>query len=342
MRRVVVTDEPDLKSFAGDSATHGRDEYVPQVLSVADLLALDVPAPAMLIEGLLPTRGACLTVGFSKSGKSVLATQVAIAVASGKPLFDFYRILEPGPALLLEQDDPGASASVKDILQHSPIAVDGIPFYLTPKVPFPFDERLFSWLEAQICSLSLRLVVLDSYTCLRGSRPSGVDIVKLEHSDMTMLDELAKRTGCTILVIHHGSKGSIGKDWSVQAAGTFAMSAAVEALVHVSRFDDLESNAPERLVRVRGRHIEGTEMVTRFLKPTLNYEHILEGAASVHYPVLLQIKSKFGTSTFGPKELSHETGLSRATANRQIERLYRGGALAKRGFGEYAVALRDL
>jgi len=152
-----------------------------------------------------------------------------------------------------------------------------------------------------------------------------------------MMDELAKRTGCAMAIVHHDSKGSASLDWSSKAAGTFAMSAATEAQIHVSRFAELDSNAPQRLVRVRGRHLEGTEMVVRFRKETLDHEHVLEGGAAPLYPLLLQLHTAFGTQTFGPKELCHATGVSRATAHRQIDRLCRGGALTKRGFGDYIV-----
>lgn len=84
----------------------------------------------MLIETLVPTPGACLLFGSSKSGKTLLAVQAALAVASGKPLFDFYRVQEPGPTLLIEQDDPAGAESVKTILVRSDDPVRDLPFFL--------------------------------------------------------------------------------------------------------------------------------------------------------------------------------------------------------------------
>jgi AAA domain len=238
----------------------------------------------MLIEGFMPSAGASLMFGAPKSNKTLLAVQAGIAVASGHPFCDQYRVIEPGPVLMIEQDDPAGAASVKGILQCSPVPVAGIDFSLAPRVPFSFGLQFIEWLESEIRSRSLRLVILDSYTALRGSRTSGIDIVKAEQTDLTLLDDLAKRTGCAILIIHHDSKGSAGLDWSSRAAGTFAMGAATEAEIHVSRFGDLDSNAPERLVRLRGRHLEGLEMVLRFRKDTLDHEHVLEGGAAPFFP----------------------------------------------------------
>jgi RecA-family ATPase len=84
-----------------------------------------------------------------------------------------------------------------------------------------------------------------------------------------LLDALAKRIDCAIVIIHHASRGSAAMDWTEKAAGTNVMSAATEAQVHVSRFGELEGPAPERLIRVRGRHAADLELVLRFRKPVI-------------------------------------------------------------------------
>ncbi|HXP87704.1 MAG TPA: AAA family ATPase [Bryobacteraceae bacterium] len=329
-----LTAEPDLETLPGADDCRAAG---PTVLDVAGLLALDVPTPTMLIENVLPGAGASLLFGAPKSNKTLVAIQAAISVASGSPFCDYYKIVEPGPVFIVEQDDPAGAASVKTILERSAIPVSGIPFFLAPRVPFSFGLEFMGWLEAELVRRHIRLAVLDSYTALRSSRGSGVDIVKAEQSDMTVLDELAKRARCAILIVHHSSKGAAGLDWSNQAAGTFAMSAATEAQLHISRFADLDSNAPERLVRVRGRHLDGTEMVLRFRRETLDHEHVMKGGAAPLYPLVLQLRSVFGREIFGQKELSLATGVSRSTAGRQIDKLHRARALTKRGFGDYEV-----
>jgi RecA-family ATPase len=287
---------------------------------------------------MIPMRGASLIVGAPKSGKTLLAAQTAIAVASGTALFRNYRVNQPGPVLLVEQDDPAATASVKQILVRSEVPVEGIPFNLVPKIPYQFGPELIDWLEGEIVSRSLRMAVLDSYTALRGARVKGGDFVKAEQEDLSQLDALAKRTGSAVLILHHASKGSAGLDWSQQAAGSFAMSAATESQLFISRFSELDIASPERLVRIRGRHSEDLEMVLRFRKQSLDYEHVLDGGAASIYPLILQLQITFGTKSFGANELSDETGVSRATAYRQIARLYRTGALTKHGYGEYVLA----
>ena len=266
--------------------------------------------------------------------------QQAAAVASGIALFDNYRVLKQGAALIVEQDDPGGEASVKAIIEASKLK--DIPLYTATRLEFGLGPEMIDWLEEQAAKLSLRLIVLDSYTALRGPRTAGIDICKAEQGDLMLLDALAKRIDSAIEIIHHASKGSAAMDWTEKAAGTYVMSAATEAQVHVSRFTELEGPAPERLIRVRGRHAADLEMVLRFRKETLDYEYVLEGGGAPFYPLILQLQTEFGSETFGAKELSHRTGVSRATAHRQIDRLYRSDVLVKRGYGTYALKVVTL
>jgi hypothetical protein len=347
MRKEEIADGIDeaAKNFRNGHARHapepplqGKKPPGPHVMDVAELLTLDVPAPKMLIETLVPLPGACLIVGAPKGGKTVLAVQMAVSVASGHALFDNYRVLERGPAMVVEQDDPAGAASIQTLLKASQVSVNRLPFFLVARVPFTFGPQFIEWLGSQITARGLRFVVLDSYTALRPSRGSGMDIVKTEQHDLTLLDDLAKRTSSTIAVLHHDSKGSFGMDWTDRAAGSFAMSAATEAQLHVSRFPDFDSTAPERLLRMRGRHCEGLEMVLKFRKPTLDYEHVLDGPAAPLYPVVIELRATFGTQTFSPKEFYQSTGQSRATAHRQLARLQFAGILKKRGTGEYQLS----
>lgn len=328
---------PHKQAPKKNSANEREAPAQPIVMNLAEVMAQEVDAPSMLVEKLIPEFGATLISGPPKSNKTLLAVQMAVAVASGRALLDYYRVLSPGAVMVVEQDDPAGGASIKDVLQKSLVAVNGIPFHLAVRIPFSFGLLFLEWLEREITTKALKLVVLDSYTALRGSRGAGIDIVKAEQMDMTALDELGKCARCAILVIHHDSKGSKGLEWTDQTAGTFAMTMATEALIHVCRFPELDSTAPEPLIQARGRHDEGVQTVVRFRKDSLDHEHVLSGGAAPFFPLLVQLRDAFGTQPFSPKDITHETGVSRSTAHRQITRLYHAGALKKGTYGEYVL-----
>jgi hypothetical protein len=144
-----VETDADIASIVARAKVSNAAPH-PSVLTVADMLALDVSPPSMLVESILPSTGATLMFGAPKSNKTLLAVQTGIAVASGHPLCDYYRVVEPGAVLMVEQDDPAGAASLKNILEHSAVPVAGIPFYVAPQIPFTFGPQLIEWLEEQM------------------------------------------------------------------------------------------------------------------------------------------------------------------------------------------------
>lgn len=311
----------------------------PRVINVHELLERPTMPIEYLVEPILTTPGCWALNGASKAGKTLFSLNLALSIHAGRHFLDNYLVKDPVGVLFVEQDDASGVAGLKSIIRKSSIPLDPQRFFAVEDPDFVIGDRLIEFLEREIMARGIGLVVLDSYTKLRGARGAGVDIVKAESMDFTRLDMLAKRTGCVIIVLHHKSKGSAGMDWSECAAGTFAISAATEGQIFINRFNELPGNAPERLVRIRGRHIPGAELVVR-LTQRLDYEFVLEGGAAEMYPTALQIQHTFGDKPFSPKSLSHETGMSRATAHRVIGRLLASNAIRKQGYGEYALVVR--
>jgi hypothetical protein len=312
----------------------------PQILSYSELKMVKRPVTEMLFEDYpLPASGATLMFGQSRAGKTILAVQQALAVARGKALFDYYRVRKPGAVLVVEQDDPAGSASVGHLVEPSGGGPEDMPFHTVEKLPFSFGPAFLNWLENEITNRKLVMVVLDSYTALRGPRGAGIDIVKAEQMDLSQLDALGKRLECAIVIIHHDSTGKAQRnlDWNQTAAGTFAMGMATEAQIHVARFADLDIKASERLVRMRPRHGTDVHLVLRFREQTEDYEHVLESSAAAWYTVMRQIRAEFGKEAFSPKALTQIAGVTAATAHRWLDRLQIAGAVQRQGRGEYVL-----
>ena len=90
--------------------------------------------------------------------KTLFALQIAIAVASGHALGAYYRVLLSGAVLVIEQDDPAAAASVKDVLRLSPVPFS--PYFLAPRVPYTFGLEFLQWLEGQIRQRDIAAAVI--------------------------------------------------------------------------------------------------------------------------------------------------------------------------------------
>src|ERR1700688_4142649 len=103
--------EPEFLDTLPENCTGGERVNgiaKPEILDVAALLALTVPAPSMLVENMISSSGASLMFGAPKSNKTLAAVQIGISVAANNAVFDYYNVIEPGPVLMVEQDDPPA------------------------------------------------------------------------------------------------------------------------------------------------------------------------------------------------------------------------------------------
>jgi hypothetical protein len=343
--RHIVTEGLRVKS-APDAKPQKPPEKAgrpqPKEISYRELIERKPEVAQMLFEGYpLPAHGATLKIGPSRGGKTILAVQELLAIASGRALFDFCRVLKQGPVMIVEVDDPAGADSIASIVTRFG-AKSELPFHTFDKLPFGFGLQMIDWLREKIREWKLVLTVLDSYTALRGPRGSGVDIVKAEQTELRQLDELGKELKSAIEVIHHDSTGKAAKglEWTQGAAGTFAMGMATEAQIHVSRFPDLDIGATERLVRMRPRHGVDVHMVLRFREKTEDYEYVLESGAAADYPLMKQIQTEFADRQFGVGELTGATGASRSTAHRWLNRLLFAGAIQKNQHHEYKLAVK--
>jgi hypothetical protein len=68
-------------------------------LTLPELAALDLPQVDWVVHELLPRGSLTLLAGREKSGKSLLATDLAASVAGGETFLD--RAVQPGPVLLI-------------------------------------------------------------------------------------------------------------------------------------------------------------------------------------------------------------------------------------------------
>jgi hypothetical protein len=270
-----------------------------------------------------------------KAGKTVFSVQVAMCVAGQRNLFDYYSTRKKLGALILEWDDPQGDAALKDFILKARSFDPAAPLYFCsrPTPPLVLSDPLFlPWLGGIIEQQSIGLVVLDSYTALRGLR-SGGDFVKLEAHEMTMLADLAKQLGIIIILIHHDSKSSAHLDWSSRAAGSFAVGAATDTLIRISRFDELAEDDGARLVQIRGRHLAGKSFVLRFREQSLDFDIIYEGGAALYYPDVKALHRTFAgaEASFTAKNIADELGWARPTIYRLLNRLTGAGILRKSG-----------
>jgi hypothetical protein len=292
------------------------ERVLPKAYTFDSLRSLVIPGSETLVEDMLVTPGLTLMVGASKSGKTVLACQMAMCLASGLQLFDNYTTQQAN-GLIVEWDDRRGPSSLKAFVAKARASREGQPLHWSVKEPehedslinFTLsDPEFVPWLKNMIEETQARLVILDSYTALRGFHSAGKDIVKVEATELSALNRLAVEMGCAFILIHHTSKGASTQERHSRSAGTFAMQAVSEAQIVVERFRDLGEEDTARLVSVRGRHLRGAQMVLRFQESTLDFDLVLTGPASERFPRLRKLLHAFRGKAFTITDVNQDLG----------------------------------
>ena len=149
-----------------------------------------------IVAGLIPKRAVSFLIGDSGLGKSPLAYQLGLSVAAGIPLLAGMET-ERGPVVYLDYEN--GLEEIRDLCQQL------VRFLGQPEAPKTF----YVWTPDQgelklesLCKGSPKLVIVDS---MRSHDPQ---FEKGEHAGekMKQLNDLARKYGAAILVIHHTRK----------------------------------------------------------------------------------------------------------------------------------------
>ena len=194
------------------------------------------PCPPALIEGIVRERGKFLIAGASKSWKSFLTIQLAVAVASGDPWLTFS--CKQGKVLYvnLEIDDNQFRTRVAEIASAMNVDNDllekNLSIMLRQTEPFNAIELVTS-LIYRFKEGELDLVLIDPvYFLIDGSENETHTMKQL----CEQIDRICKTLGCAVGVVHHHSKGvQSKKDVLDRACGSSVLGRFFDAVIDVGR-----------------------------------------------------------------------------------------------------------
>jgi putative DNA primase/helicase len=184
-----------------------------------------------LIRGVIPAASFVALFGPSGSGKSFLALDICAAVANGDEWFG--KRVEPAPVTYCALE--GAAGMSKRaralaIQQRRPLPAD--LRFITQAIDLQKEKDVHDLAEAVTTQGGENgLLVIDTLN----RAASGVD--ENASTGMGVLigacKELMKRTGCTVLVVHH-----TGKDSAKGLRGHSSLFAALDSAIEVTRSSD--------------------------------------------------------------------------------------------------------
>ena len=229
-----------------------------------------------LIEGLWEYDSVGLIVAPPKSYKSTLITNMAVAVASGKP-FDGRKVIQGGVLILQGENSLVAE---KSRLMNIAGTTDLPIYYVQSSINLDNIEVL----KRTIIENSIKMLVVDPLYLLFGSGNMNhqVDVTpKLRN-----LTELRKETGCSIILVHHTRKTDGSSDLStsdINGSGFFE--GWYESLIMLQPPRRTVVRKVKMFNRFRN-HVgsEGTIRIDDSLKMTLNLDDDFGGEYSEDKP----------------------------------------------------------
>ncbi len=184
-----------------------------------------------VVKGVIPANSLCSTYGASGSYKSFLACSWACHVATGIP-WGGRRVVHGAVMYVVGEGGIGVPRRIKawelvNSEQVKNLYLVNRPIF--PAAPSDVDEMVIAARQVeQETGKPVRMIILDTLArCFGGSDENDArDMGAFVHG----CDELKRRTGATVLVIHHS-----GKDETKGARGSSAFRAALDAEYRIRR-----------------------------------------------------------------------------------------------------------
>jgi hypothetical protein len=192
----------------------------------------DLPPPGWLIDGLVPQDGLAVLYGEPAAGKSFLALDWGLSIATGTPWLG--REVKHGEVVYIYAEGArGLTWRAEAWFQEH--GKDQAPsFWAVPvAVPIPSPDERSEFVKAvRTVSRCPRLIIID--TLARNFGDGNESLAQDMSAFVRGCDDLrAKFPGATVLVVHHP-----GKDQKKGARGSVALKGAAEAEFELTRRGD--------------------------------------------------------------------------------------------------------
>jgi hypothetical protein len=176
---------------------------------VADVAAGEVQQP-WLVQSLWAAGAVGLIGGHPKAGKTWLALDLSLSVASGTPCLDTFPVHNPGPVLLfLAEDSPhSARTRIEGLATHRQLQLRTLDLFLITAPSLLLDRREDSdRLFATVDKLKPRLLVLDPLVRLHRSNENDAGEISALLSGLRLIQ---RTYGTAVILVHHARKNGRG------------------------------------------------------------------------------------------------------------------------------------
>ena len=304
-------------------------------ISARDLDAMEFDPIRYVVPGYI-AEGLTLLAGRPKLGKSWMAMDIALAVASGGVCLGDVQC-DRGDVLYLALEDNRRrlQSRIRKLLTLDAMARNMVPDRLHLATEWPRANEggttaIREWIDAHPHA---RLVIVDVLAMFK-STAKGKDqtLYEADYLAIKGLQSLAMETGVAIVVIHHTRKSGAEVDPFEKVSGTLGLSGAADTTIILDR----DGNGAT--LYGRGRDIEEIETAVQFDKATCRWA-ALGKASEVRRTdergsILAALED--AGEAMSPTEIADATGMPNQNVRQTLHRMAKAGEVVKAGRGRYA------
>ena len=216
-------------------------------------------------EGFLPSGTLVLLAAYMKVGKSTFIYRLAVCLAQGKPFLSYPTKKVPVLILALEEHARDVRNRLRQFggSQDDPIAI-----HIGPATANP---NLLSSIKAYITQHHIGVLIVDTLSRFWGIKDENSN-AEVEQKISPLLD-LARDTGCVVILVHHERKG--GGDQGRSIRGGSALLGLVDQALMLEHTQGAPTN--KRILKTLGRY---SETPTDLLIDLVEGDYLCAGQAS--------------------------------------------------------------
>lgn len=295
----------------------------------ADLAKMELPPIQWLVPGLLP-EGCVMLAGRPKTGKSWLALNLALAVASEHGKFLGQDISGPGTVLYFALEDTRGRLK-RRLMQMQPDTSQWPERLVIVEEPRSGPEgmrEIDQWCQLRTDQGEvIRLIVVDTLGRMRKSPKAGASVYHEDLEAIAPLHALAKKWHCVVQLVDHQRKAA-AEDIFDSVTGSLAKTGTVDGTWILER----ARNQAFAKLSITGRDIEESEQMISFDQTRGLWGPISEQATVSRLTKLQQRILKTMEPKGVPKASSAialMVGLNRYQLIRQLRNLERDGYISR-------------
>lgn len=299
-----------------------------RAISAADLAKKQFPPTNYVVPGLL-AEGGTLFGGKPKIGKSWMAYDFGIAIASGNPVFGSIPVVQ-GDVLYLALEDNQRRLRSR-LLKKGVVA----PERLTLATEWPnLDADCIGELEAWVNAVAKpALVIVDVLKLVRGAPRANETLYDADYRALAGLGAFGRRHAIAVLIVHHVRKMD-AEDPLETLSGTNGLTAAADSVMVLKR----DGGTGRCILYVRGRDVEESEKAVRFNADNGTWE-LLGNSADVgrtdERRAILDLLREYA-KPLTVREVSDILEKNYDAVRKCLARMWKAGEIEKGGRGSYS------